>query len=82
MEDWTKHKGHNYGPILVDHERHRVVDLLPERSAESFANWLKQHPGVEIVTRDRGQAYIKGASDGAPEAIQIADRWHLWKNLT
>jgi transposase len=65
----------------VDLEAHKSVDLLPDKSAESFANWLKEHPGVGVISRDRGAEYIKGATDGAPDAIQVADRWHLMSNL-
>ncbi len=81
VDDWAKRKGHSYGTILVDLEAHRPVDLLPENSAESLDRWLKQHPGVEIISRDRGVEYIKGATNGAPDAIQVADRWHLLTNL-
>ncbi|MHA2313308.1 MAG: ISL3 family transposase, partial [Candidatus Thorarchaeota archaeon] len=81
VDDWSQSKGQSYGTILVDLEAHRPVDLLPDRSAESFAKWLKEHTGVEIISRDRGKEYIKGATDGAPDAIQVADRWHLLKNL-
>ena len=81
VDDWAKCKGQDYGTILVDLEKHCPVDLLPERSAEAFATWLKAHPGVEIISRDRGNEYIKGATEGAPQAIQVADRWHLLKNL-
>ncbi len=81
VDEWAKCKGQSYGTILVDLEAHRPVDLLPDKSAESFAAWLKEHPGVEIISRDRGKEYIKGATDGAPDAIQVADRWHLLKNL-
>ncbi len=81
VDDWAKRKRHSYGTILVDHERQIVVDLLPDREAESVKRWLEDHPGVVIVTRDRGQTYIEGVSLGAPEAIQVADRFHLLQNL-
>ena len=81
VDDWAKHKGQSYGTILVDLERHQVVDLLDERSADSLAQWLHEHPGVEIISRDRGTEYIEGATRGAPEATQIADRFHLLQNL-
>jgi transposase len=81
VDDWAWKRGRRYGTILCDLERRRPVDLLPERSADSFAPWLKAHPGVEIISRDRGDEDIKGANQGAPEAVQVADRWHLLVNL-
>jgi transposase len=65
----------------VDLERHAVVDLLPDREAASLQHWLQQHSGVEVISRDRSNAYAEGASQGAPEAVQVADRWHLLRNV-
>lgn len=81
VDDWAMKKRCSYGTILVDLEAQQVIDLLPDRKAETLETWLKDHAGVEVISRDRGREYIKGASDGAPDAIQVADRWHLIKNL-
>jgi transposase len=81
VDDWAWKKGQRYGTILCDLERRRPVDLLPERSADSLAGWLKARPGVEIISRDRGDEYIKGANQGAPRAVQVADRFHLLVNV-
>jgi transposase len=81
VDEWAYRKGQNYKTILVDLDTHRPVDLLPEYTAATFATWLENHRGVEIIARDRAGTFADGATQGAPDAIQVADRFHLMKNL-
>jgi transposase len=82
VDDWAKRKGQRYGTILVDLERGKIIDILGDRTAGTLAQWLKEHPTVEIVSRDRSQTYAEAITEGAPEATQVADRWHLLQNLS
>ena len=81
VDDWAWRKGSTYGTIVVDLERREVLDLFPERAAGMTADWLKRHPGVEIISRDRCGSFAQGAREGAPQARQIADRFHILQNL-
>jgi transposase len=81
LDDWAWRKGSTYGTIVVDLERHQVIDLLADRSTGKIANWLKQHPEVKIISRDRCGSFAQGAREGAPQARQVADRFHILQNL-
>ncbi|BDP44009.1 transposase (plasmid) [Deinococcus aetherius] len=82
VDDWAIRKGVRYGTILVDLERHQVVDVIKERSADALRDWLSVYPGIEIITRDRASDYSRAGTRAAPRALQLADRWHLLCNLS
>jgi transposase len=81
VDDLAWRRGRRYGSILVDLERNRVLHFLPDRQAETLGRWLGRHPGIEVVARSRACAYAESARQGAPGAVQVADRWHLLRNL-
>jgi len=81
IDDWSWRRGQRFGSILVNLETHKIVDLLADREAESVKRWLAAHPEVDVVSRDRGAVSIDGATWGAPQATQVADRWHILSHL-
>lgn len=82
IDDWSFRRGRKFGTILVDLATHAIIDLLPDRRSETAAAWMQAHPEIDIVSRDRGGDYAAAARKGAPQARQIADRFHLAQNLT
>src|SRR5260221_13623037 len=82
IDDFSFQRGYRFGTILVDLESHRPIDVLPDRQAETSAAWMRDNPEIQVVSRDRGSEYASAATQGAPQAIQVADRFHICKNLT
>jgi len=81
IDDWAWRKGHTYGTLVVDLERHCPIALLLTRDMETVAQWLRAHPDITVVARDRAEAYAEATTRGAPAAQQVADRWHILRNL-
>jgi transposase len=81
VDDWSFRRGRTYGALIVDLERHQPIEVLPDKTAAGFATWLKAHSTITVISRDRDSAFADGARQGAPQAIQVADRFHLHQNL-
>jgi transposase len=82
IDDWAFRRNHRYGTIVCDLERRRIVTLLPDRETATIRAWLSKHPTINIVSRDRGGGYGEAAAKALPNAIQVADRWHLMENAS
>jgi transposase len=82
LDDWAWKRGQRYGSIICDLERRCVVDLLPDREAGTVTAWLSHHPEIRLIARDRGGGYAQAAAKAAPQAVQVADRWHLMENAS
>jgi transposase len=82
IDDWAWKRGQRYGSIICDLERRRIVDLLPDREPATVEAWLSCHPEVRVISRDRGAGYGQAATRAAPQAVQVADRWHLMENAS
>ena len=82
IDDWAWKRGQRYGTIICDLEQRRIIDILPDREAATVTAWLTEHPSISVIARDRGAGYKQAATDGLPDAVQVADRWHLMENAS
>lgn len=77
IDEWARHRGHRYGTLIVNLDTHRPPVLLPGRDQRALAVWFRKYPEIQVVSRDRGGIYSMAAREGASQARQVADRWHL-----
>jgi transposase len=82
IDDRAWKRGHRYGTIVCDLERRRIIDILPDREPATVTAWLAEHPTIAVIARDRGAGYRQAAAEGRPDAVQVADRWHLMENAS
>ena len=82
IDDWAWRRNHRYGSIVCDLERRRIASLLPDREQATAQAWLANHPEIAVVARDRGGGYGEAAAKALPDAVQVADRWHLMENAS
>jgi transposase len=81
IDDFALRRGQHYATVLIDADNGRRVDVLPGRGAKVVTEWLRAHPVVEIICRDGSATYAQAVRDALPDAVQVADRWHLWHGL-
>lgn len=81
IDEWAWHRGHRYGTLIVNFDTHRPLVLLPGRNQRTLAAWFRKYPDIQVVSRDCGGIYATAAREGAPQARQVVDRWHLLKNI-